>query len=62
MIPVAMPMPLLEPGMTDEQVNEVKAIWNKHVYPGQNVNLGVTFRAWTMPDSQKPSSSLPRPT
>ncbi len=52
MIPVAMPMPLLEPGMTDEQVNEVKAIWNKHVYPGQNVNLGVTFRAWTMPDSQ----------
>lgn len=52
MIPVAMPMPLLEPDMTDEQVKEVKAFWNKHVYPGQNVNLGITFRAWTMPDSQ----------
>ena len=52
MIPVAVPMPLLEPGMSEEQVNEVKSFWNKHVYPGQNVNLGVTFRAWTMPDSQ----------
>lgn len=52
MIPVATPMPLLEPGMTDEQVNAVKSFWNKLVYPGQNVNLGVTFRAWTMPDSQ----------
>lgn len=52
MIPVAMPMPLIEDGMTSQQVNEVKAFWNKHVYPGQNVNLGVTFRAWTMPDSQ----------
>lgn len=52
MIPVAMPMPLLEPDMTDEQVNTVKSFWNKLVYPGQNVNLGITFRAWTTPDSQ----------
>lgn len=58
MIPVAMPMPLIEPGMTDKEISEVRAFWNKLVYPGQNVNLGVTFRAWTTPDSQGVQAQL----
>ena len=35
MIPVAMPMPLLEPGMTDELVNEVGGNLEQAWYPGR---------------------------
>lgn len=47
-VPVYEKMPVPQEGMGDEELREIKSMWDKMVFAGQNVQLGITFRAYTL--------------
>lgn len=48
LVPVYEKLPVPTEGMDKEEYDAIKAMWDKMVFAGQNVQLGITFRAYTL--------------
>lgn len=46
--PVKEKLPVPVDGMSDDELRKIKNMWDKFVFAGQNVQLGITFRAYTL--------------
>lgn len=46
------PMPRIEPGMSEDEKNEIRAFWEQKIFPGQYVSMTLEVTHWVGPAAQ----------